>query len=109
MISALACIPRGAAKARPVKDAPDEAELRELKEQALAAGGLEDMEDGSDDQDDEGGSDAEELVDADGAAGNDVEAAVRSNASYCECDRFEVSLSFLIGCDLARRSNMPVR
>lgn len=109
MISALACIPRGAAKARPVKDAPDEAELRQLKEQALESGGLGDMDDGSDDQDDEGGSDAEEEEAADGAAGNDVQAAVRSNESPCERDGFYLLLSFLIRCDLARRSNMPVQ
>lgn len=75
MISALACIPRGAAKARPVKDAPGEAELEQLKNQALESGGLEEMDDQSDGDEDEAESDGEG---ADGADGNDVEAAVRS-------------------------------
>lgn len=82
MISSLACIPRGAAKSRPVKDEPSEAELQLLREQARESGALEQMEEES--GDDERGDDSDGDDDADGNAdggdadGANVDAAVRS-------------------------------
>lgn len=79
MISALACVPRGAARSRPTKDVPNEAELEQLKEQALATGALEHADGVSDDGDDDEAADADDQdgEGSDGADGNTVEAAVR--------------------------------
>lgn len=59
MISAVACVPRGAARARPKLDEPDPAEVDRLRQEAADAG-VESMDQGdSDDHDD---SDDEEAA-----------------------------------------------
>eukprot|EP00892_Ulva_mutabilis_P011029 jgi/Ulvmu1/8299/UM042_0004.1 len=77
MIAALACVPRGAAKARPVKDAPSQLEVEQLKEQAIATGAFEEAVNASGDDGDDEEADADAAGQDDGGDGPTVEAAVQ--------------------------------
>lgn len=72
MITALAFVPKGRARAEPVRDTPSEDELKQLQAAALARGGLEGGSSSGGDEDDD--------MDSDNATSDDEESAVRSGA-----------------------------